>query len=166
MNNLRRHHPSVSVDSAKKRDSGTKVQLLLSEGEGGGGVYIAKGYAALFSRYNIPSRKHFSNTVIPEVYEQSRQGIGEELSNTAYVALTTDGWTSQGYRKLPNCNGSLHHFGVGDKKLRFARLTLNNCLYSLCSEPEFQGVVDFFCQINKMHVEIDNAPTPLPLYLK
>ena len=46
-------------------------------------------------RYNIPSRKHFSNTVIPELYEQTRQGIVEELSNTAYVALTTDGWTSR-----------------------------------------------------------------------
>ena len=67
----------------------------------------------------------------------------------------------QGYRKLPNCNGSLHHLGVGDKKLRFAGLTLNNCLYFLCSEPEFQGVVYFFCQINKMHVEIDNNP-PTP----
>ena len=56
----------------------------------------------LESRY-IPSRKHFSNTVIPELYEQTRRGIVEELSNIAYVALT-----------------SLHHFGVGDKNLSFA----------------------------------------------
>ena len=103
MNHLRRHHPSVSVDSAKKRDSGTKVQLLLSEAfkqplhagsdraksiKHGGGV-IAKdmqpfsvvedaGFRHMIkvveSRYNIPSRKHFSNTVITELYEQTRRG--------------------------------------------------------------------------------------------
>ena len=63
MNNLRKQHPSVSVDSAKKRDSGTKVELLLSEAfkqplHAGSdraksitkalGGYA--GYAALFSR--------------------------------------------------------------------------------------------------------------------
>ena len=104
MNHLRRHHPSVSVDSTKKRDSGTKVQILLSEAfkqplHAGSdraksitkalGGFIAKdmqpfsvvedaGFRhmikVLESRYNILSRKHFSNTVITELYEQTRRG--------------------------------------------------------------------------------------------
>ena len=112
--------------TAQRRETGTKVQLLLSEAFkeplhagsdraksitkalGGGGGFIPKdmqpfsvvedaGFRHMIKvpRYNIPARKHFSNTVIPELYEQTRQGIVQELSNTAYVALTTDGWTSR-----------------------------------------------------------------------
>ncbi|KAK0137258.1 Zinc finger BED domain-containing protein 1 [Merluccius polli] len=122
---LRRHHPSVTIDGTRKRESGKKLQLLppqpLNRGEGeksdrakainkAMGVFIAKDmqpYAVvedagfqhmikvLESRYNIPSRHHFSNTIIPELYEGTRQRIVKELSNTAYVALTTDGWTSR-----------------------------------------------------------------------
>lgn len=45
--------------------------------------------------YNIPSHRHFSNTVIPGLYEGTRRRSVKELSDTAYVALTTDGWTSR-----------------------------------------------------------------------
>lgn len=50
---------------------------------------------ALEPRYTIPSRKHFSETAIPALYEETRRGIEKELSDTTSVALTTDGWTSR-----------------------------------------------------------------------
>ncbi|XP_051806127.1 E3 SUMO-protein ligase ZBED1-like [Acanthochromis polyacanthus] len=50
---------------------------------------------ALEPRYKIPSRKHFSCTVIPALYEETRRRLVNELSDTACVALTTDGWTSR-----------------------------------------------------------------------
>ena len=50
---------------------------------------------ALETQYNVPSRKYFSNTVIPALYEETQRGIVKELSEAAYVALTTDGWTSR-----------------------------------------------------------------------
>ncbi|KAM9350016.1 E3 SUMO-protein ligase ZBED1 [Symphorus nematophorus] len=124
---LRRHHPSVTLDSARRRggEPGRAAQLLLpaafkqtynDESDRAKaitkalGCFIAKDmqpYAvvegagfqcmikALEPRYKIPSRKHFSGTVIPALYEEIRRGIVKELSDTAYVALTTDGWTSR-----------------------------------------------------------------------
>lgn len=128
---LRRHHPSVTVDSARRRggelgrEPGRAAQLLLpvafkqtytDESDRAKGItkalgcFIAKDmqpYAvvevagfrcmikALEPRYKIPSRKRFSCTVIPALYEEVRRGIVKELSDTAYVALTTDGWTSR-----------------------------------------------------------------------
>lgn len=52
---------------------------------------------ALEPRYKIHSCKHFSNMVIPALYEETRRGIVKELSDIVYVALTStsDGWTSR-----------------------------------------------------------------------
>ena len=143
-------HSGVSVDSARRRESGRKEQLLLPAAfkqplhadsdrakntTKALGRFIVKdmqpcavvedaGFQHMINvtllepRYNIPSRRHLSNTVIPE---QTRLGIVKELSNTAYVALTTDGWTSratESYLTVTGCPP--HHFRVGDKKLRFA----------------------------------------------
>ena len=36
-----------------------------------------------------------SNTVIPALYEETRRGVVKELSDTAYVVLTSDRWTSR-----------------------------------------------------------------------
>ena len=45
-------------------------------------------------KYTIPSRQHFSETVIPELYAKISQEVKQQL-NGNYVALTTDGWTSR-----------------------------------------------------------------------
>lgn len=122
---LRRHHPSVSNDSERKRKSGRTEQLLLPEAfkqplseksnrakaiTRALSVFIVKDmqtYAmiedagfknmikVLELQYNIPSRKHFSDVIIPKLYEGTRQVIAKELSETAYIALTSDAWTSR-----------------------------------------------------------------------
>ena len=122
---LRRHHPSEKIGSARGKGAEAKGQLLLPAAfkqaygdESYRAKCITKGVAyfiakdmqpysvvegagfrhmikALEPRYKIPSRKHFSNKVIPALYEETRQEIVKELSDTASVALTSDGWTSR-----------------------------------------------------------------------
>ena len=46
-------------------------------------------------RYKIPSRTHFSNTVVPSLYEELKMSVAQGLKNAHFIALTTDGWTSR-----------------------------------------------------------------------
>ena len=45
-------------------------------------------------KYTIPSRQHFSEKVIPELYAIVSAQVKQELKGN-YVAITTDGWTSR-----------------------------------------------------------------------
>lgn len=45
-------------------------------------------------KYTIPSRQHFSEKVIPEIYTKVSAELKKELKGN-YVAITTDGWTSR-----------------------------------------------------------------------
>ena len=47
-------------------------------------------------RYDIPLRTHFSEKIVPDLYEQEKKKVVDELSRASSVALTTDGWTSRG----------------------------------------------------------------------
>ncbi|KAL7880871.1 hypothetical protein SRHO_G00031250 [Serrasalmus rhombeus] len=47
-------------------------------------------------KYTIPSRTHFTRTVIPNLYEESKSKIVQILKDAASIAITTDGWTSRG----------------------------------------------------------------------
>ena len=46
-------------------------------------------------RYQLPSRKHFSEKVIPQMYGELREKVGTIVKSARYLALTTDGWTSR-----------------------------------------------------------------------
>ncbi|XP_050062310.1 E3 SUMO-protein ligase ZBED1-like [Aphis gossypii] len=48
----------------------------------------------LDSRYQIPSRRSLSRTIIPEIYENVKNRVQSLLNKTNYVAITTDVWTS------------------------------------------------------------------------
>ena len=45
-------------------------------------------------RYNLPSNKHISQTLIPHMYERVKAKVKEELQNVDHVAFTTDIWSS------------------------------------------------------------------------
>lgn len=47
-------------------------------------------------QYEIPSRPHISQKVIPALYEQVKAAVVHDLSKASAVALTTDVWTSRG----------------------------------------------------------------------
>lgn len=46
-------------------------------------------------RYIIPSRKFFSETAIPQIYNEVKSGVKEKLSRAERIALTCDAWTSR-----------------------------------------------------------------------
>ncbi|KAL2082256.1 hypothetical protein ACEWY4_022074 [Coilia grayii] len=46
-------------------------------------------------RYVIPSRKQFTEVMIPDMYEQVKLQVKKSLASTESVALTCDGWTSR-----------------------------------------------------------------------
>ncbi|KAG2456396.1 ZBED4 protein, partial [Polypterus senegalus] len=46
-------------------------------------------------RYDIPLRTHFSDNIVPSMYEQEKSKVMAKLSQASSVALTTDGWTSR-----------------------------------------------------------------------
>ena len=58
-----------------------------------------RGFKDLMShldpRYQMPSRKYFSETVIPGMYDQCRNKITELMDIQDFVSLTTDIWTSR-----------------------------------------------------------------------
>ena len=45
-------------------------------------------------KYSIPSRQHFSEKVIPDLYTKVSTQVKQDLKGS-YVAITTDGWTSR-----------------------------------------------------------------------
>lgn len=45
-------------------------------------------------RYQIPSRKYFSETLIPELYEKVKVKVKVLLANQQHVSCTTDIWSS------------------------------------------------------------------------
>ena len=46
-------------------------------------------------RYDLPSRVHFSEKVIPKLYEEVKAEVESDLKSAEFVALTSDGWTSR-----------------------------------------------------------------------
>jgi hypothetical protein len=45
-------------------------------------------------RIVLPSRSTLTSTLLPELYEAAKSKLHEELDSCKYVALTTDGWSS------------------------------------------------------------------------
>ena len=50
---------------------------------------------ALDPKYTVPSRKHFSETVIPTMYRKVAEEVKKRIKEAEQVAITTDGWTSR-----------------------------------------------------------------------
>lgn len=59
------------------------------------------------SRYQVPSRKYFSGTAIPNLYSSVRMGVQAELSSVEYFSGTTDLWSSVGLK--PYISYTVHY---------------------------------------------------------
>ncbi|CAG4990860.1 unnamed protein product [Colias eurytheme] len=44
-------------------------------------------------KYQFPSRKYMSEKVIPELYEQLKKKILDQISSTNNISVTSDMWT-------------------------------------------------------------------------
>lgn len=49
----------------------------------------------LDSRYELPGRKYFSKTALPQLYEECREKLENNLRNVKYFATTSDLWSSR-----------------------------------------------------------------------
>lgn len=123
LTHLKRHHPTVKIMATRRKSSVVQTQITSAFNKPlpktsdrakaitrGIGVYIASdlrpysvvensGFKYMFKilepRYEIPSRPHFSQKVVPALYEQTKTTLLTELSNASALSLTTDGWTSR-----------------------------------------------------------------------
>ena len=59
------------------------------------GAAFRKLLLVMEPRYVLPTRNHFANVVIPDLYALTRDRVIKGLTAANYVALTTDGWTSR-----------------------------------------------------------------------
>ena len=60
----------------------------------------------LDSRYEIPSRAHFSRSIIPDLYTSTKQKVTQEIAGLKFFAATTDMWSSIGM--IPYMSFTLH----------------------------------------------------------
>lgn len=57
-------------------------------------------------KYTIPSRQHFSDKMIPQIYDDVKDKLKSEVKDK-FVSLTTDGWTSratESYITITSCH--------------------------------------------------------------
>ena len=60
----------------------------------------------LDSRYEIPSRAHFSRSVIPDMYASTKKKVAQKIAGVSFFAATTDIWSSIGL--TPYMSFTLH----------------------------------------------------------
>lgn len=58
------------------------------------------------SRYELPSRKYFTNTALPQLYSKVRETVVNELQSAKFYSSTTDMWSSEGL--LPYISYTVH----------------------------------------------------------
>ena len=75
---------------------------------------------ALDSRYELPSRVHFSQSVIPDLYASTRAKVAEQLAGVDFFAATADLWSSIGLK--PYLGYTLHYV---DKEWNLRSLSLS-----------------------------------------
>lgn len=123
LTHLKRHHPHVNITATRRKMSLVQTQLptafkqpLPGESDrakaitNAVGVFIAAdlrpysvvenaGFKHMIKviepRYQLPSRPHFSQKIIPGLYEKTKSAVTQDLSSASAIALTTDGWTSR-----------------------------------------------------------------------
>lgn len=44
--------------------------------------------------YKLPSRKTLSKSLLPQIFNKTKERVKNNLNNAQFIAFTTDGWTS------------------------------------------------------------------------
>lgn len=63
--------------------------------------------ATLDPRYEVPSRKFFSSTALPDLYNKCRESVQKELFSVCFYAATSDLWSSR--TSEPYLSLSIHY---------------------------------------------------------
>ena len=59
-------------------------------------IWFTKLLSTFDNRYRIPCRQTFTNTIIPEKFNQLKVEMRAALDKVNFASVTTDGWTSLG----------------------------------------------------------------------
>ena len=65
-------------------------------------------------RYQLPSRKYFSSTMIPQLYDSCKKTLQKVMEAQSFIALTSDIWSSRGHDSVISFTA---HF-ITDKFIR------------------------------------------------
>ena len=107
--------------------------------------------------YKMPSRAHFSSKVIPDMYEETRQRIQNQLAACGNkVALTTDGWTSRAMHSYLTFTA---HLITSDWEPKTYVLATTKCETSHTSEALMEEIVNVVRKwgVDVIAVSTDNA---------
>lgn len=85
----------------------------------------------LDKRYNVPSRKYFSQTALPKLYSQCHATVATELKQVQHFAATTDLWSSR--TSEPYMSLTVHYIDA-DWKLQ------NKCLAAVYFPQDHTGI--------------------------
>ncbi|KAK7909747.1 hypothetical protein WMY93_014431 [Mugilogobius chulae] len=91
---LTRHHPEL-CEKAMVVVGSNPAQPAAPSVQRGGKRGIPLLMKTLEPRFDIPSRKHFAEKIIPALYDQTKATVKSALEMAERVGLTCDGWTSR-----------------------------------------------------------------------
>ena len=89
---------------------------------------------SLDNRYDLPSRKTLSTVTLPQLLEETETTIIKQLSEAAWVAITSDAWTSR--TQTPFLAVTVHFIEVGQDKIDLQTKILDCCVLSENSTAE------------------------------
>ena len=90
-------------------------------------VYLAKDMVPIYTvekpgfkqlvdtfdkQYELTSRKYFTKTAIPTLYNATRDTVAVEIGDVMYFSATTDLWSSEGMK--PSLSYTIHFIRVGN----------------------------------------------------
>ena len=86
-------------DSNKKKELDDLVVKMIVEDSQPLSVVEDKGFKRLVNglnpRYDLPSRREISRTLLPSVYKRKVDRVRQELKKASHISLITDIWTSR-----------------------------------------------------------------------
>jgi hypothetical protein len=121
-----------------------------------------KGFAQLLRtlepRYDLTSRTHISQTLIPEMYDEIHEKVKKELQNSDAVSLTTVGWNSRAARSYITVTAHIisHEWKLREFVLSTTELEKSHTAENLAEE--LQSVAEEWqLQLSNVAVTTDNA---------
>nr|XP_012218835.1 PREDICTED: zinc finger BED domain-containing protein 4-like [Linepithema humile] len=148
------------INDAKSKEISTKICEMIALDAEPFNIVERNGFIRLMNhlcpRYKIPSRKYFSDTMMPNIYENIKEKVKDKLKDSAYISFTTDIWTSSvnnesfisltaHFISLKNIEQEIHaisvkHFSQGHTGCNIADI-LNNILQEWNIEKEKVHVI-------------------------
>ncbi len=133
------HWTNSQAAQVKQNESQRQLHILYAKTSAHIASWKIQDFGIWFTiwSYLIPSRKFFSETAIPQIYNKVKSEVKEKLSRAERVALTCDVWTSQAKESYVTLTA--HYRGVCEYKcvcVCIIEINAQEKFTSLCSTIE------------------------------